>query len=332
MSKRIIIAGVMRAGKEVPISEIKQMIGRAGRNQSEEVAYADVVLEEDSIDYIREKIQDDENLLVDSKINVLDELSFHTVADIENGFIRTKDDLKKWFERSFFNFQGNEINCEELLGYLIEIKAIKTRGEKLDNTNIGRIAAKFYFSPNVINTWKKNFDIVFDLGYEIDDIAIVWALADVPVQKNWYDAREGLDQISDFKSRVDSMGFEFEHSNNVSAFPYWTLIGGPRVRSASPVVSDLKRNYGRTHKALMNISRYCSKWDMEDFFEELDVRVKYGIKSSLVDLCKLDGVGKNLASWLYNMDIRDLDDIRERSDEIIFMDYDLKKIIENLIR
>ena len=39
----------MRAGKEVPVSELKQMIGRGGRNQNEKVAYADIVLENDSI-------------------------------------------------------------------------------------------------------------------------------------------------------------------------------------------------------------------------------------------------------------------------------------------
>ena len=100
MSDRIIIAGVMRGGKEVPISELKQMIGRGGRNQSKSVAYAEVVLEEDSVDYFKEKIDSDENLMVDSKMNNLDELSFHAVADIQNGFIKTTQDLKEWFDRS----------------------------------------------------------------------------------------------------------------------------------------------------------------------------------------------------------------------------------------
>ncbi len=333
MSNRIIITDIMRGGKEVPVAELKQMIGRGGRKQNEEVAYADVVLENDSIDYIKEKIDSDEDLLVNSQINTVDELSFHIVADIENGFIRTVKDIEEWYSRSFSFFQGEELNLKNLLEFLVGLGAIKLNGDRVSNANLGRIAAKFYFTPNVVYSWKKNFTLLFEQGRQFDDISTVWAMADVPVQKSWYNVKNDLGVISDFKSNVDAGGFEWEHSNNVSAFPYWTLIGGPRIKSAGGVMGDLKKNYGRMHQALMHLDKYCAKWGMADFFEELNVRVKYQVSSELVDLCNIEGVGKKLAEWLYNMDIHDIDDIRENADSIIMMsDYELKDLIEKIIK
>ena len=333
MSNRIIITDIMRAGKEVPVSELKQMIGRGGRDQNEKVAYADIVLENDSIEYIKEKMDSDRDLLVNSQINEIDEISFHIVADIENGLIRSVKDIEDWYSRSFSCFQGNKLNLKHLLNFLVGIGAIRLNRDKVSNTNLGKIAAKFYFTPNVIYTWKKNFTLLFEQGRQYDDISTVWAMADVPVQKSWYNVKNDLDVISDFKSSVDAGGFEWEHSNNVSAFPYWTLIGGPRVKAASGIMGDLKKNYGRTHQAFMHLDRHCAKWGMAEYFEELDLRVRYQIGADLVDLCKIDGIGKNLAKWLYNMDIRDIDDIRENADSIIIMsDYELKELIEKLVK
>jgi len=333
MSNRIIITDIMRGGKEVPVSELKQMIGRGGRNQNEAVAYADVVLENDSIDYIKEKIDSDQDLLVSSQINKIDELSFHIVADIENGFIKTVKDVEEWYSRSFSCFQGEKLDLKDLLDFLMEIGAITSNGDKIRNTNLGRIAAKFYFTPSVIYSWKKNFTLLFEQGRHFDDISTVWAMADVPVQKSWYNVQNDLGIISDFKSSVEASGFEWEHSNNVSAFPYWTLIGGPRIKSAGGVTGDLKKNYGRMHQALMHLDKYCAKWGMADFFEELNLRVQYKVSAELIDLCKIEGIGKKLAEWLYSIDIHNIDDIKENADSIIMMsEYELQDVIEKIIK
>jgi replicative superfamily II helicase len=74
---------------------------------------------------------------------------------------------------------------------------------------------------------------------------------------------------------------------------------------------SLRDDFGRIHKALVSLDQEVTRWDKEDFFDDLKRRVHRGIPAFLAELCKIDGITKSRADYLYNVGVRDRRDIRE---------------------
>jgi helicase len=53
----------------------------------------------------------------------------------------------------------------------------------------------------------------------------------------------------------------------------------------------------------------AAKWNKKDFFSSLSLRVSYGVRQELVDLCRLPGIGKVRAERLYAAGFRKPSDL-----------------------
>jgi helicase len=58
------------------------------------------------------------------------------------------------------------------------------------------------------------------------------------------------------------------------------------------------------------------KWNMKEFFKTLGVRITYGVKAELVDLCRIPNVGKVRAEKLWAAGLRKPSDLVNDPDKV----------------
>ncbi|MHC4537228.1 MAG: hypothetical protein ACYS6K_25075, partial [Planctomycetota bacterium] len=80
MADRVIVVGTKRGRSSVPVSEIQQMCGRAGRSHFGLSGIANVIVEESRAVEVQQEMESAESLNVHSQISDIDNMSFHLTA------------------------------------------------------------------------------------------------------------------------------------------------------------------------------------------------------------------------------------------------------------
>ena len=315
MADKVIVVGVKRGNERVPSSEIMQMIGRAGRRHDGGTCHADIIVEEDYLADIEADMVSDTSFEVNSHIGTPEALAFHLLPDICDEEVTTLEGVKKWHSKTFGAFQGQKGVFDPALDLLRASGAIQDTPDGFVATKLGHIASKLYFNPADIRAWQENFSMVFDMGLETDDLAIAWALGNVPVTRMAGDFGKHWEVVSDCKGNIPP-GLDTLEGSTTTIVLWWSAIGGPSVGKMRNQMLSLRDDFGRIHKALLNLDEDVAHWEKEDFFNDLRNRVYRGIPSFLAELCKIPGITKNRADYLYNAGVRDRDDIVEMADSL----------------
>ena len=118
MADVVIVVGTKRGKESVPVLEIKQMVGRAGRKHGGEAALANVIVEEDRIEDIRAGLEKGQNMDVRSSFGETDGLLFHLMPEIVSGKVEDVITAIRWFKRSLAASQGRKVNFGKLFDKL----------------------------------------------------------------------------------------------------------------------------------------------------------------------------------------------------------------------
>jgi hypothetical protein len=176
------------------------------------------------------------------------------------------------------------------------------------------VASTLYFNAADVLAWKNNFSMVFEMGLETDDFAIAWALGNVPVTRSAGDFGKHWEVVGECKGNIPP-GLEVMQGSTTTIVLWWSAIGGPSVGKMRNQMLHLRDDFGRLHRALIALDEVYG-WEKEDFFNELKNRVYRGIPSFLAELCKIQGITKSRADYLYNAGVRDRGDIAEMVDNL----------------
>lgn len=317
MADRVVIVGARRGNSVVPISELKQMMGRAGRKQGsmEAIAEVDVIVEDSDAEYLEEGLADDSGMDVLSVMNALDEVCFHILPEISAGRVRDKATARQWFSRSFRHLQGGELDVQEVFDALLELEAVKKGAGRFTTTMLGEASAMFYFHPADVLSWKMNFDELFDEGMEHDEVAPAWALGSIPCNRASGDMGNNRWVINDCMNKLPA-GFEVMEGAVVNTTLWWHCMGGPPVGKMKNVAMAMRKDFGRIRSLLNYLDHKVARWGMTDYFDELELRVKKGVPPELMDLCKLQGITKGRAAFLYNTGVTNLEELREQAENL----------------
>jgi hypothetical protein len=127
------------------------------------------------------------------------------------------------------------------------------------------------------------------------------------------------------------LGLDIEEGTMIQGVLWWCAMG---CESAGPLRSqmfEIRENVGRIIRCLIRIDREVAEWNREVFFNDVGMMVRKGIPVSLVELCRLPGITKGKAAFLYEKGAHDasgiadvLPNIEDEIDEP-FLD-DLKRI------
>ena len=310
MADRVIIVGTRRAGEKVPVSELTQMKGRAGRVPGS-TGYVDIIVAESDADDLVEELQDIENLRVNSVMNEDDDtVGFHLIAEICNGSIESVQNAKEWMSRSFAVFTGEDVPVDLAIENLCMLKMIFRRGDFLIPLDMGRIAASLYFAPKDIYTWKENFSEIFERGLEDEEFAVIWALSNVPRERRRRDVAGYWNYLDEYKDQVRSNGLECE-GTAMAGLIWWSIMGGPSLGKLSSEIRSVKDDFGRIFSALKKLNQ-LSDWGMAEFFERISTQVQYRVTDELAKLCSAEGIGKGMAQELYSIGVESPQEINER--------------------
>lgn len=284
------------------------MAGRAGRVHGVGGAAVDIVVAESEVDDFRSEYDAGTVEPVASSLSRSSELTFHLLPEIPRAPGTSVSSLRQWYARSFASAQGLRGDVESALQALEELEAVQRSGDRVCTTELGTLSSELYFRPEVMVAWRVNFGTIFGRGIENSDIAVAWALSDVPEPGIPLATSAQRLAAGDYRDQIEGHGLFADHPSLGRGLVWWGALGGPRIKGLKHIGADLKRDFGRVKMALLGLDR-LSGWEMEGFFEDLAVQVAYGVSGGLVELCKLPGVGKTQARCLYNLGVRSKRDL-----------------------
>lgn len=310
MADRVVIVGSRRAKTLISMSEINQMIGRAGRKHDGKTYPVDILVEEYDFDHILDSLSNDHGMMVESAMSDIDTLAFHFLAEIVNGYIEDKESADNWFSKSFCHHLGGSFNFDEIFSYLHGFNAVEKNYNKIQATELGVASSKFYFHPADVFMWKNNFDQIFDLGLECDEVAPAWALGNLLSYRLTGDMSKLQYVSNDFCSRLPA-GLDYFVGTMTNMICWWHTMGGPSVGKLNNLSYGLSDDFARIKSLLNYIDFKYAKWGMDEYFEDIQYRIKLNISSELVPLCKLRRISKSRAMHLHSLGIESLEDLKE---------------------
>jgi len=215
----------------IPVLEIHQMMGRAGRPKYDSEGEAILLARNDEeAEYVYETYIIGEPEEIKSKLGVEPALRMHTLALIAGGFAYTKKELFDFFKKTFYPHQYGEINhLENKLEKIVEMlknfgfvkgemkhqdqespfrkaSEMGKNDEKLEATVIGKRVAELYIDPLTANFLIRHITNVDD---EIHPFALLQLISrTIEMQPNLSLKRDDIKKINELLVEYENILLE----------------------------------------------------------------------------------------------------------------------------
>lgn len=316
MAKRVIVVGTNRAKETISIGELKQFIGRAGRGHEIGQCSAEIIVDSEDYSEISDAIETKQNTMVKSDMFDIHSLCFHIYPDIQNGNIKSKDDIDKWLQRSLLALKydiKSLVLSKSIIGHLASLNAIgydfdSFIGElvNIKPTAFGNIASAFYLHVSDLSSWRYNFKTLCDNGLHNNDCALAWALADVRCTE-YKVFSPNNEEIEDNISGLLPSELRFYHSSRkIETALYLQLFGGPSVPKGGMAIGQIRKNLPRIIGAIkeLNLPEVRAIGGIS-YLDNILYKAKKRIPFELEKLYQIQGMTKEKALELYEIGIAD---------------------------
>jgi helicase len=319
-ARRVIIRDYLRfeAGEgmtPIPVREYRQMAGRAGRPHLDPYGEAVLITREKAAvgdlfaSYIDAPPED-----VRSKLASESALTTHILSLIATNFVRTRDQLAGFMDRTFYAYERKNRNyllriIERSLSFLEKAGMITELEGGLHPTPYGTLVSRLYIDPHgaeMISAALRDHD-------EISEIGLLQLLCMTPDMFTLYVRKGDLPVLERFVFlHEDELWVEFSYDDGEEFF---------RSLKTAMLLSDWIDEVGETticdrhgvgpgdiYNAVEGISwlvhaaSRIARSDAPDLgtpIDELELRVKHGIKRELLPLIRLRGIGRVRARRLF---------------------------------
>jgi helicase len=184
----------------IPAREYHQMAGRAGRPHLD--PYGEAVLiakEEEDVLALHEFYIDAPPEDVNSQIASEAALTTHILALIASGFVRSREGLSEFLERTFYHHQRKGTRIFEsitgrTLQFLESSEMIVETGDRLSATEFGHLVSQLYIDPRSADTIVTNL-LAID---EFSDIGLLQLICSTPDMFTLYVANRDLHYLDRF--------------------------------------------------------------------------------------------------------------------------------------
>lgn len=319
-ARRVIITGVHRGMSEVETYDIFQMAGRAGRPGYDPRGDVYILLPSKKMDYHIDRLSDPQKIISQLLSHVgCDEnphyktLAFHLVSEIHHGEISDHQDVHNWFKRSLAHFQSGSLDqyiVDKTLELLIKVGAIKEVEGKFEVTSIGRISSMFYYSPFDVADLRRNFRYLFMNNLEHNDYAVSLALGNVDSIRMGFVSRAEKEEMEGYAYNIRKIyGSTYLESSIKGGYAHYALLNGLELKSFAAMCRGIQLDFDRTLTVLHAIDSMAAKWEQKDFFNQVGMRLRYGVRKELIELCKIPNIGKVRAEKLYAAGFRNYNDL-----------------------
>ncbi len=346
-ARRVVIKSYHRfsgyASTPIKVMEYKQMVGRAGRPGMDDRGEAVVVVKSEKAKkevfdrYIAGSVE-----RIESKLGSESCMRFHTLGLASE--LKTVEGIEEFFESTFF-FHQNEIpvwfEIERILRKLENWGFVETSGRKVTVTSIGELVSRLYIDPMTGNV----FCSELDRHEEFTEISALHLICRTPDMERLY-VRKDDDWLEDLLFEVydeltyvpssSSTDFDWFLEELKTASCLWEWINERDEDSICEKYSiapgDLRRIVETAEwlaNALYRIAEFKNH-SARGFFNSLILRIKHGVKSELLELVQLRGIGRARARKLYSSGITGIKELleeKEKAGQIVG-----KKVVENALK
>ncbi|MFQ5908742.1 MAG: DEAD/DEAH box helicase [Thermoplasmata archaeon] len=324
-ARRVVIRDVRRYEPNygydfIPILEIKQMSGRAGRPQYDEFGEAILLAryEEDIAELMDNYILAGPEA-IESKLGSEPALRMHLLAAIATGHVQTEVELRAFMERTFYAYQRDvalmEEGIERVLGFLEE-EAMISREETLKPALFGRRTSDLYVDPlsavrlrDALKSERKG-----------DNFAYLHAVASTPDMPTLYLGRKDYAWVEEKAATeeylIESQDEDFllAEVKTASLLEDWMeeVPEDDITKKFRVGPGDIRRMVQMAEwllYAMHELGRLFNKKRLRPL-SRLMARMGYGVREELLDLVSLRGVGRVRARALFERGIKTKEDLR----------------------
>jgi helicase len=333
-ARRVVITSIFRYdyeyGGNVPLSvlQYKQLCGRAGRPAYDK--YGEAIIIADSRtnpeDLYNHFVLGEPEPIVSQLMNET-ALRVHVLGVIASRPKILKSELLYFFEETFLSkYHRNEtisFEIDSLLHYLHDEGLIIMRKELLMTTRFGKRISLLYIDPKTGIHFKKNLDFYNSNKYD-DGINYLHWICDsydfypkLTLRQNEIEYFERMFEKHELGSHGLS-NYDYSLKNMIILLEWMDETSEANLNEKFGVEpGDLYRMVETTYwlsYCLYEIAKLIGRKDLLPEIAKLRFRIKHGIKSELIPLVQLEGIGRIRARALYKAGITSVTEIDKISE------------------
>jgi len=317
----------------IPVLEVKQMCGRAGRPRFD--SYGEAILVARDIDErsdLLERYLLGENETILSKLGTEPAMRSHVLALVATKAASSTDELERFFRRTFLAHQTDAHYLRDTIEGIVDYlgkEGMLAEEDLLRATMFGRMVSDLYIDP-LSAVVLRNALARYRPGMTFGMLHAVCATPDMPLlylrqtDSDWVEEFLGErrnemlieppDDLGDYElylAQVKTAKLLHDwvsemHENDIAdSF----ALGPGDIRNKVDTAEWLVHSSAR----LADLFNKDAVSDMT----ELRTRTRYGIKSELLELVKLRGVGRVRARALFDRGYRTVEDLRLASYDML---------------
>jgi helicase len=322
----------------ISVLEYKQMCGRAGRPRYDKFGEAILFARtEDEQDYLLKNYPLAEPERIWSKLGAEKVLRPHVLATVATRFATTEDGLERFFAKTFYAFQYDPKMIKgklgDILSFLHREQMVEFAGEELKATRFGRRVSELYIDPVSAVILR---DGLYTRAKHVTDVSFLHLISRTPDISPKLYPRRGEDEMLDLfaKEHQDEYMCEvpeyYGDTNGITYEEFLAEIKCARVmyewinETSEDGILEVHRVEPGDILRMVDTSRWLlhATYQLAELFGhkdllsqtyELQIRCAKGVKSELVPLVELDGVGRIRARSLFNAGYRTMDDLKHAS-------------------
>jgi helicase len=330
-ARRVVISSILRYdmsyNANVPISilEYKQLCGRAGRPKYDTFGEAIIIAETGfKFEEVYERYIDGEPEPVRSQLINDRELRAHLLGAISTIPGMKKCELHELFTNTLCAQQYNKANLasriDRTVAYLESENLVRSKSSRYVATNFGRQTSLMYINPSTAVSFRIAIESLdqsksTDKSHPNHTVGLLHLITSsddfypkLSMRKK--DVIELSSLVEQHHNELFSEINEFESTRSLLALYEW--INESNDRS---LYEQLAVEPGDMHRmvevadwlvqSLYQVAKLFKHYDLLRELQNLQIRIKYGIKDELVPLVRLEDIGRVRARALYNSGLVD---------------------------
>jgi len=334
----------------IPVLEMKQFIGRAGRpsyhTEGEAICIAKTDAEKEEIydHYIQGEPEE-----IYSKLAVEPVLRMYILSLVAIAFARTREKLSEFFEKTFWAFQYGDIEkieakLDRILNTLKKFNFIIEKDGKLQATNLGMRVSQLYIDPITAHHLIKCIENAAKNG-KLSEIGMMQAISETREMKPLLRVRQSeYEEVQEELLKVEELlysqpdfvdEFFLDSFKTALMFKDWLNERGEerilekyKVRPGELMVK--RNNADWLLYSFEQLALLLGKKELLGDVAKLRVRLKYGVKEELLALLIFKNIGRVRSRLLFNAGVKDRRAVREAGLEKLSLILRSKEIAKQL--
>jgi helicase len=330
-ARRVVIGNVTRfdakygANKPISILEYKQLCGRAGRPQYDEYGEAIIVCNSNSEEIFDYYINGTPEP-ISSKLTGDKALRIHLLSFVSTNPGIKGEDIIEFFSKTLSGSQEREttikFHIQIALRYLESEELVQQKGNRFIATDFGKKTSTLYIDPLTAVLFRKSLEKISSKGHTIGLLHLITISEDFfpkfSLRNKDYELVGTL--IENYADQLIESISEYDCNRSLLALHAWINESSEIFLSDNFGIEsgDMYRMVETADwlvHALYEIAKLEKKDETLNEIDTLRSRIKYGIKTELVDLVRIKGIGRVRARILFKNGIKTTQDLTEISTE-----------------